>query len=70
MPEAILKLKVLLKDIAEHPRTGIGQIEQLKYYKEGTWSRRIDREHRIIYRIDDDANEILVLSVYGHYNDK
>ena len=66
-PQAIKKLKVLLEELQNHPRTGPGQIEQLKHYAEETWSRRINKEHRLVYRIYDDIVEVLVLSTYGHY---
>lgn len=66
-PKAIKKLEKLLEELREHPRTGTGQVEQLKHYKEETWSRRITREHRLVYRIHDDVVEVLVLSVFGHY---
>ncbi|MBE6346914.1 MAG: Txe/YoeB family addiction module toxin [Bacteroidales bacterium] len=66
-PQAIKKLKSLLVELQQHPRTGTGQIEQLKYYTEETWSRRINKEHRLVYRIYDDVVEVLVLSTYGHY---
>lgn len=66
-PMAIKKLNVLLTEIQEHPTTGTGQVEQLKYYEEETWSRRINNEHRLVYRIQEDVVVVLVLSVYGHY---
>ena len=66
-PQAIKKLKSLLVEQQEHPRTGTGQVEQLKHYEEETWSRRINKEHRLVYRIYDDIVEVLVLSTYGHY---
>lgn len=66
-PQAVKKLKSLLVELQQHPRTGTGQIEQLKYYTEETWSRRINKEHRLVYRIYDDVVEVLVLSTYGHY---
>ena len=66
-PLAIKKLKSLLVELQEHPRTGTGQVELLKYYTEETWSRRINKEHRLVYRIYDDVVEVLVLSTYGHY---
>ena len=59
-PNAIKKLISLLKELEEHPRTGTGRIEQLKHCSEETWSRRIT---------SDDVIEVLVLSVYGHYED-
>ena len=68
-PIAIKKLISLLKELEEHPRTGTGRIEQLKHCSEETWSRRITSEHRIVYRIHDNVIEVLVLSVYGHYED-
>lgn len=63
----IKKLEKLLIEMQEHPRTGTGQVEQLKYYRVETWSRRINREHRIVYRVHDDVVEVLVLAVFGHY---
>jgi toxin YoeB len=66
-PMAIKKLNALLQELREHPETGNGQVERLKHYKEETWSRRINREHRLVYRIHEEEVEILVLSVYGHY---
>ena len=67
-PIAVKKLRSLLKEICEDPRSGTGQAERLKYYQEETWSRRITREHRIVYRINEDVVEVLVLSVFGHYS--
>ena len=66
-PKAIKKLKSLLEELQEHPRTGTGQVEQLKHYDEETWSRRINKEHRLVYRIYDNVVEVLILSTYGHY---
>lgn len=65
--QAIKKLKKLLEELQNHPRTGTGKVEQLKHYAEETWSRRINKEHRLVYRIYDDIVEVLVLSTYGHY---
>ena len=62
-----LQMKSLLAELQEHPRTGTGQVELLKHYKEETWSRRINKEHRLVYRIHEDIVEVLVLSAYGHY---
>jgi len=67
---ALKKFNALIDELQEHPRTGTGQVEQLKYYQEETWSRRLSGEHRIIYRINDEVVEVLVLSAFGHYNDK
>ena len=67
-PKAMLKLRKLLAEIAEHPRTGTGQVERLKHYANETWSRRITREHRLVYEIRDEEVLVLVLSTYGHYD--
>ena len=66
-PTAIKKLNTLLEEIKMHPTTGTGRIERLKHYKEETWSRRINHEHRLVYRIHEELIEVLVISVYGHY---
>ena len=66
-PTAIKKLNALLEEIRVHPTTGTGRIERLKHYKEATWSRRINHEHRIVYRVYEELIEVLVISVYGHY---
>lgn len=63
------KIAVLIDDIQLHPFEGIGKPEQLKYQLADRWSRRIDREHRIVYRITEENKlEILnILSLKGHY---
>jgi len=60
------KLKDLLNDINRHPFTGIGKPERLKG-RPGEWSRRIDRYHRLIYKIENDA--IKIIECGGHYED-
>lgn len=65
--KAMPKFRKLLAEVAEHPRTGTGQCEQLKHYATETWSRRITREHRLVYQIHDDIVEVLVISTFGHY---
>jgi toxin YoeB len=42
----------------------------LKGQPEGRWSRRISQKHRLVYRIFDTEVLVLVLSAYGHYDDK
>ena len=66
-PLAVKKLVKLLEELQEHPRTGTGQVEQLKGYDGNVYSRRITHEHRLVYRVFDDVIEILVISVFGHY---
>jgi len=66
-PAAIKKLAKLLGELKEHPRTGTGQVEQLRHYKEEIWSRRITAEHRLVHRIYEDVVEVIVVAAYGHY---
>lgn len=61
------KLEKLLQELKQHPFTGTGQVEMLKHYQEETWSRRINDEHRLVYRIKEDVVVVLILSAYGHY---
>ena len=64
--KAILnKIAALLNDIAEHPYTGLGKPEPLKYELAGKWSRRISVEHRLVYSVNDDIIEVHIFS--RHY---
>ena len=54
-PLSIKKLAQLLDELKEHPRTGTGQVEPLKGYDGSVYSRRITREHRLVYKVYDDV---------------
>jgi len=69
-PKAFKKLGKLLEELMEHPRTGTGKPEQLKGDRSGQWSRRITDKHRLVYKINDTEVVVLVLTAYGHYDDK
>lgn len=64
------KIEKLLVELIEHPKTGTGQVEQLKGNRQGQWSRRIDKKNRLVYSIDDEIVTVEVISAKGHYNDK
>ena len=53
------RINQLIKDIDRNGYEGIGKPEPLKYELQRFWSRRIDDEHRLVYRIEDDKIEIL-----------
>jgi toxin YoeB len=53
------KINALIKECQRHPFEGIGKPEPLKGDLSGYWSRRIDREHRLVYRVRDGALEIV-----------
>ncbi|MCL1942261.1 MAG: Txe/YoeB family addiction module toxin [Candidatus Azobacteroides sp.] len=59
------KLLVLLEELGEHPFTGTGKPEPLKHDLSGMWSRRINKEHRLIYEVEE--NTVFILSAKGHY---
>lgn len=64
--KAVLKkVFILLNELTEHPFTGTGKPEPLRYNLSGTWSRRINQEHRLIYEVTEDS--ILIHSAKGHY---
>lgn len=59
------RINVLIKDISRTPLTGIGKPEPLKNALSGYWSRRINDEHRIVYRIADGA--LFIAQLRYHY---
>lgn len=62
----VKRINGLLRDISRNPYSGIGKPEPLKYKYQGYWSRRIDGEHRLIYRVKED--EILIAKCRFHYD--
>ena len=61
-----LRIGDIIKDILRTPFEGIGKPEPLKYEFAGCWSRRIDREQRLIYSVTDLA--IIIYSCHSHYD--
>ena len=59
------KINEILKDIDRHPYQGIGKPEALKHSLSGYGSRRINLDHRCVYRIE--ANEIQIAQLRYHY---
>jgi toxin YoeB len=59
------RINNLIKDIKRNPFEGIGKPEPLKHALSGYWSRRIDDEHRIVYKTSSDA--ILIAELRYHY---
>ena len=69
-PALFKKATLILTDIMEHPRTGLGHPEPLVGGKDITYSRHITAHDRIIYDIYDDVVTVLIIQVGGHYKDK
>lgn len=65
----IKKINRLLDELKKHPKTGTGKPEKLKENLSGFWSRRINKEHRIVYKIDTKQKIVKIYSMYGHYDD-
>ena len=61
----VKKINRLIKEIMRDPFAGIGEPEPLKYSWSGYWSRRITKEHRIVYKVTDDA--LWVVQCRYHY---
>ena len=59
------RINTLIQAIQREPYAGIGKPEALKHSLSGYWSRRIDHEHRMVYRYTDDA--ILIAQLCYHY---
>ncbi len=59
------KIANLLEELTEHPFSGTGKPEPLKYKLSGKWSRRITREHRLVYEVLE--NVVVIHSAKGHY---
>ena len=65
--KTVKKIYSLLENTCKTPFSGHGQPELLKANYSGYWSRRINLEHRIVYKVE--AVQIVVHSLYGHYQD-
>lgn len=60
-----VRLNKLIKDVKRSPFEGLGKPEPLKGNLSGLWSRRIDQEHRLVYRVID--GDIEIAQCKGHY---
>jgi len=61
----IKRINTLIKDINRQHFEGLGDPEPLKYNWSGYWSRRINREHRLVYKVTDKA--VLIAQCRYHY---
>ncbi len=61
----VKKINQLIKDISRNPFAGMGKPEPLKHKYSGYWSRRIDSEHRLIYKVED--YKITIAQCRFHY---
>lgn len=61
------RINALIQDALREPYAGIGKPEPLRHEYSGWWSRRIDQEHRMVYRLREDTLEIAALRY--HYGE-
>lgn len=62
--KTLKRINKIIKDIQRDSFTGIGKPEPLKYDYQGSWSRRIDAENRLIYMMDGDSVSCLSFKDY------
>ena len=60
-----MRISLLILSIQQTPFEGIGKPEPLKHNLSGKWSRRIDKEHRLVYAVDE--QRIIIISLLHHY---
>jgi toxin YoeB len=63
--KSLNRINALIKEIQRSPFTGMGKPEPLKFGLSGYWSRRIDREHRMVYKVVD--GDLLIAQLRHHY---
>jgi toxin YoeB len=61
----VKRIELLIADIQKTPCAGIGKPEPLRFAKSGYWSRRINHEHRLVYKVVDD--QIYIAQCRYHY---
>lgn len=68
-PAILRRINALIADIARNPFQGLGRPEPLWGELDGWWSRRITREHRLVYRIvgDEDEQSVEIVACRYHY---
>ncbi len=61
----VKRINMLVKETMRQPHIGIGNPEPLKHKWSDYWSRRIDKEHRLVYKVTD--TELIVVQCRYHY---
>ncbi len=63
--KTLKRINTLIKDIQRQPFDGLGDPEPLRHQWSGYWSRRIDREHRLVYKVTESA--VVIVQCRYHY---
>ena len=61
----VQRINTLIKEITRTPNEGMGKPEPLRHALSGYWSRRINDEHRIVYKVA--GGELLIAQLRYHY---
>lgn len=70
-PKTAIKIKELIKSIRQNPFNGIGKPEPLRHDLKGFWSRRINSEHRLVYKVSGTKGidqKCFILQCRFHYD--
>ena len=62
------RINTIIKETRREPFAGIGKPEPLRSNLTGWWSRRITREHRLVYKVENDM--LIIMQCRFHYSDK
>ncbi|AEW77990.1 Txe/YoeB family addiction module toxin [Aggregatibacter actinomycetemcomitans] len=63
--KTLLRINKLIQNITRSPFEGLGNPEPLKHQLSGFWSRRIDKEHRLVYQVSD--SHLTIIQCRYHY---
>jgi toxin YoeB len=69
-PASYKKAILLIRELEEHPTLGTGHPKPLGGDRSEQWSRHVSHKHRLVYKIFEEIVLVLVLSAYGHYDDR
>ncbi|MDY8107673.1 Txe/YoeB family addiction module toxin [Fulvimarina sp. 2208YS6-2-32] len=63
------RINALIENASRHPSSGIGKPAPLKGELKGFWSRRISKEHRLVYRVEGagEAQSLVIVACRRHY---
>ena len=64
-PKTLKRINSLIKETTRNPYTGIGKPEGLKHMLSGYWSRRVDQQNRMVYKVEEDS--LLIIQLRYHY---
>ena len=67
-PKLERKALELLELLREEPQRDFPPVKRLNGDLKGLWARRLNEQHRLVYRIDDAVNAVVVVSMWTHYH--